>query len=400
MSDIRLCPSCGTQVSASERFCGNCGMRMDQPAPVAPTMPAGQQGVPTQVLPSASPPPQPMPSFGVPPATPLPRRGMPMWAIILLAVGGLCAVGCVASVGILTLMGQRASGVFATIQVGLATTSTPSGLGGGIVPIPTRAGATPTKAPAATEEIPAPTEADIPTVEPTSGGGGGIVGGVSAGGAAEVATAAAATAQVAIIATAEVDQANADLAALLASGKQIFRDEFVDNRNSWFTGSFNDIETDKIEDGVFKVIWAGESTSYELYEVRDMTNFVVEVDCLVRQGGTDGSCGLVFDQKKGVGYYKFEIFDNYYRLFVTHPTGDPTTLAEGDPAGSVRPGDVNRLRVIRQGDQIRIFLNGTPLKTVSDSTYMQGKIGISTDSYKKGGVEIWFDNFVIWELPT
>ncbi|MEI7771940.1 MAG: family 16 glycoside hydrolase [Chloroflexales bacterium] len=187
---------------------------------------------------------------------------------------------------------------------------------------------------------------------------------------------------------------------MLASGKQIFKDEFVDNRNSWFTGTFNDIETDKIEGGVFKVIWKADSTSYELYEVRDMTDFVAEVDCLVKQGGTDGSCGLVFDQKKDVGYYKFEVFDNYYRLFVTHPQGKPTTLAEGDPTGIVKPGDVNSLRVIRQGEQIRIFLNGAPLATVSDSTYSKGKVGVSTDSYNKdGGVEVWFDNFTIWEIP-
>ena len=28
-----------------------------------------------------------------------------------------------------------------------------------------------------------------------------------------------------------------------------------------------------------------------------------------------------------------------------------------------------------------------------------GKVGVSTNSYAEGGVEIWFDNFVIWELP-
>jgi hypothetical protein len=378
---------------------------MDQPAPAAPTVPASQAGAPTQVLtPTPTPtPPQPVPSFGVPPvgapvsfgAPPgatLPRRGLPVWAIILLAVGGLCAIGCVASLAVVGIFGNSAASATATPK--------PSGLGGGIVPIPTRQGdAPPTEAPVATEEIPAPTAADIPTAEPTSSGGG-IVGGVNAGGAAQIATAEAATAQV-VAATAEIEQANAELATLLASGKQIFQDEFVDNRNNWFTGTFNDIETDKIEDGVFKVIWAGDSTSYELYEVREMTNFVAEVDCLVHQGGTDGSCGLVFSQKKKVGYYKFEVFDNYYRLFVVHPEGDPTTLAEGDPVGIVKPGDVNRLRVIKQGDQISIFLNGTPLKTLSDSTYTTGKVGVSTDSYKKdGGVEIWFDNFVIWELPA
>lgn len=64
-------------------------------------------------------------------------------------------------------------------------------------------------------------------------------------------------------------------------------------------------------------------------------------------------------------------------------------------------GGVNHLRVIKQGDQIQIFLNDTLLNTVSDSTYQTGKIGISTNSYNEsGGVEVWFDNFAIWELPS
>lgn len=290
MSDVRYCPSCSAQVSASERFCGNCGARMDQPAPVAPTMPFGQQ-----------PPAQP-PSFGVPPAgspasfgvpanstvTPS-RRGIPVWAIILLAVVGLCAVGCVAAFALVTMTGQRVSQVFTNIQTEIASTPRPTGQGGGIVPIPTREGDTPTDEPATvTDEIPRPTAANIPTLAPTSTGGG-IVGGVNAD-ASAVRTAEAATAEA------------GQVAALIASSKEIFRDEFVDNRNRWFTGVFEDIETDTIEDGVFKVSWTAKGTSYELYEVRELTNFVAQVDCLVNQGGTDGSCSLVFAQKKDVGF--------------------------------------------------------------------------------------------------
>ncbi|NTV63502.1 MAG: zinc-ribbon domain-containing protein, partial [Oscillochloris sp.] len=133
MPDVRYCPSCGSQVSVSERFCGNCGARMDQPASVAPTLPlAGQAAPPTQVLPSTQPPGQPS-AFNVPPGSTAlpPRRGLPIWVIILLAIGALAVVGCIATVGALTLLGQRVSSVFATTEAGLTTTSRPSGQGGG-----------------------------------------------------------------------------------------------------------------------------------------------------------------------------------------------------------------------------------------------------------------------------
>lgn len=391
MSDVRLCPSCGAQVSANERFCGNCGTRMDQPA--APTIPIGRQASePTQIVP-----PSQAPSFGVPStSTPsAPKRGIPIWAIILLSVLGLCAIGCVASIGIVTMLGQRVSNVFATIEVGLAETTRPTSQGGsGIVSFPTRTSDTSTEKP--TDAIPAPTAVNIPTAEPSTSGGGIIDN--TGGSAVEIGTAQAATTQ-ALVATTEAEMASAEVYALIATGKEVFKDAFVDNRNAWFTGVFEEIETDVIEDGVFKVKWTAKGASYELYEVRGIANFVADVDCLIHQGGTDGSCGLVFDQDKDVGFYKFEVFDDYYRLSIIPNEGDPIALVEGDPAGIVKPGDVNNLRVFRRGDEIRIFLNGTLLNTLHDSTYQTGKIGVSTNSYSESDpVEIWFDNFTIWEI--
>jgi hypothetical protein len=199
--------------------------------------------------------------------------------------------------------------------------------------------------------------------------------------------------------TAAALQATAEIEQILGAGRVVFSDEFVDNRNAWFTGVFEEIETDVIEDGVFKVIWTGASSSYELYEVRELTNFVAEVDCIVVAGGTDGSCSLVFGQRPDIGFYKFELFDDYYRLFVVRVEGDPPILAEGSPEELVRPGDWNRLRVIKQGDRIRLYINDIQVADVSDATYPTGKIGISTNSYNEaGGVEIWFDNFSVVEL--
>lgn len=391
MSTPRTCPSCGAQVSAGERFCANCGSRMpDTPAAGTPAI------EPTQALPSI---PTPPPGVTPPPAAPAPfsvpadavtppaRRGLPVWLTILLATAGLCGVACVAGFVVLGMLGQRVSEVFSEIQTALEADS-------GLV-------ATPVEVPTM-EDL--PTREAVATAEaiPTRTGGGGIVGGAgggAGGNAAPIQTAAARTAE-AIVAEAQALQATAEIAAIFAGARQIFTDSFVDNRNAWFTGVFQEIETDKIEDGVFKVIWAANGSSYELYEVREVPNFIAEVDCVVHQGGDDGSCGLIFGQKDEVGFYKYELFNNYYRLSVVDRDGEPTQLVEGDPGGIVRPNEVNRLRVIKRGDEIKLYLNEVLLDTVSDSTYPTGKIGVSTNSYSTaGGVEVWFDNFTIWELP-
>lgn len=370
MSTTRTCPSCGTEASPNERFCANCGTRLAEQAAVAPTVHLGGQG------PAPIPPPQgPLP--GGAPATP-PRRGLPVWAIILLSLVGLCAIACIAGFVFLNVVGQRVIQEAGTAVVALAT-------------------AQPTLAAALTPEDPsgpAPTSNVIlvlPTKAPTQGGGG-VLGGGASGAGAQVQTAEAATAVAA-------DTTAAD--ALFASATQVFRDEFVDNSNSWFTGQVSDIETDRIEDGVFKVIWTGKGTTYEPYVERQFANFIAELDCKAQQGGSDAGCGLIFGEETDVGFYKFEVYEDYYGLYAVPLEEGVPALVEGDPAGIVRPGDWNRLRVVRQGDTISVYLNGTLLGSASDTTYPGGNVGVSTSSFNEaGGVEVWFDNLTIWELPS
>ncbi|WP_124682032.1 hypothetical protein [Candidatus Viridilinea mediisalina] len=210
---------------------------------------------------------------------------------------------------------------------------------------------------------------------------------------AATATAVALASEAAIMATAEAE-------ALFAQATLIFRDEFVDNRNAWYTGVFQEIETNTIEDGVFKVHWSGRGTSYELYMVRELGNMIAEAECQIIAGARDASCGLIFGQREDIGYYKYEIFSDYYRLFRVPVIGEPITLLEGNPAELWQANAANHLRVIREGEHISITLNEVLLGAATDATYLEGKVGVTTSSYSdEGNVELWFDHFAIWELP-
>lgn len=377
MATSRTCPTCGTPASATERFCANCGTRLSDTLP-----PAGVE--PTQPLPPPSAPGSTASQggLGLPPVVPdapAPRKGLPIWAVVLMALGGLCAVGCVASFFVLNLLGQRVSEVFATTVVELTTAEPePSAETGGIVPT---FAPIPTRPPASTAEA----------TRPTSGAGGGIVGG----------TAGSAASQAQTVQAAQTSQtAQTELEQLFATAREVFREEFVDNSNAWATGVISDIETDTIEDGVIKIAWTGRGTTYEPWVERELTNFIADTDCIVQQGGTDGSCGLVFSLQEGTGFYSFDVYPDYYSLVSVPADGDTIVLAEGDPAAFYRAGDWNRLRVIKQGPRIRAYLNNILLADVSDERFPTGRVGISSGSFNEaGGVEVWLDNFVIWELP-
>lgn len=365
MSQSRYCPQCGSPVSAGERFCANCGARMSEQSP--PVVPAP----PTPFTPVPS----------LPATTPSPATGK----IVLFVVVGLIGLLIVGG-GIWLVLLNRP-----TTTTSIATaTATP------------RQPATATPRQAATATL-------LPTATPVVG----VVGQPTPLGAAALArTSQAQTAQalaptqtaqaLALLAPTQTAQAvEAEVSGLFASSRRVFYDEFVDNRNAWFTGVFQEIELDLIEDGVFKVIWTGRGTSYELYELSSFTNFISEVDCRIARGGGDGSCSLVFSQQRNVGFYKFEFFIDYFRLFIVPAEGELVTLVEGDPRLFTTIGDVNRLRVIKQGDRIRLFINGVVVGDLRDATYPSGRIGVSTACYREeGGVEVHFDNFGIWSLPN
>lgn len=420
----RTCASCGASVDVNERFCGNCGTRQPVEANVGPTqILQPPSDAPTQTLPSPSggqtpPPPagayDPRATLGVPaydgPPTPPKRSGCPIWLVVLLSIVGLCMVMVVGSIGVLTLLGQRVSEVFVTINSGLVVEET------SVVPpladLSATADAIATESAAQANDIIQSIQATA-AAQATAGAAAGAAArstaeAVQATANAQVGAAAqSAQATAAVIATQAAFlqeqqtslQATAEAEALFAVARQVFRDEFVDNRYNWFTGRFNDQETNLIEDGVFKVQWDTGGFSYELYQVREFTNFIAQVDCVVVKGEGDGSCGIVFGQKPDKGQYEFEVFNDYYRLNL-NIDGEWQTLVEGDPAGVVKPNETNRLRVVRINNEARLYINDQMVASDVDKAFPSGRIGVSTNSYRdEGGVEVWFDNFTIWELP-
>lgn len=426
------CTSCGEPVKAGARFCAKCGARQpeirgsDEPTqilPALPPMPDQAPGPGPAPWTPATPPTQPAggssqpPGYGPPPA-PVARKGGVPWLIVGLGVVGLLVILGIGVLGLSLLRRSTPNGDTASNP-----TRAPTAAGTfAATPVNNSTATAEARQAARTATVEARFEARTATAEARATAGsesGGQATADALAAAEERATAdalAAAQEQATADALATADaqeaanvqseqatalaQATAETAALFAAARQVFFDQFVDNRNNWFTGQFTDQENDVIEGGVFKVLWSGKGTSYELYEVRGLNNFIAQVDCVVVKGDLNGSCGIVFAQNPDVGLYKFEVFNDYYRLFIVKQDQDPQLLLEGDPAGIVIPNNTNRLKVVRISNQAFLYLNDQLLDSNTDTTFGNGKIGVSTNSYDEtNAVEVWFDNFTLWELP-
>lgn len=431
------CVQCGEPVAEGIRFCPNCGTRQPDPAAGAATElfnpnQAPQQGgnpvPPTVVIPpSPSTPPQgynaasgqpqtppqgynagqpqtPPQGYNVPPAggqggyppppqnpygnmypgeEPKKRNWLP-WILGIGGVLALCIIIPIVVIGFLTMLGSQVSQVFSTVNSGLeapvavATTRPTS------TPRPTRERATPTVA--SEEDDLAQVETAVAAVEATM--------------AAELTALPIDPSEDPTEPTEPTEEVYVpDIAELTAGSSLVFRDEFVDNRNNWFLGRFNDEETNIIENGIFRVIRDVSGRSFELYQVRPLTNFVAEVDCLVVED-KEGGCGIVYGQNDNVGRWDFDIYTDYFQLNLIETEG-ATRLLEGDPTGIVKPNDWNRVTIVRRDGLTFFYVNGTYLGMVDNPTFERGYVGVLTTSYQDegaGAVEIQFDNFVVSEF--
>jgi hypothetical protein len=59
-------------------------------------------------------------------------------------------------------------------------------------------------------------------------------------------------------------------------------------------------------------------------------------------------------------------------------------------------GATNRLKVVCQGPQIALYVNGHHLTTLSDDSFVEGKIGLSAAAIEyPEPVKVAFDNLVV-----
>ncbi|NJN67570.1 MAG: protein kinase [Chloroflexaceae bacterium] len=177
-------------------------------------------------------------------------------------------------------------------------------------------------------------------------------------------------------------------------------DDFVDNRNGWFTGEFsgNTIGTQAIRGGVLVMTFReGSIGNYEVWETR-LQNFMAQVDMAVMTTGAFG--GLSFgiqDESNSYGAYLSP--DEEYYILRKWQNNEGVLMA-GEEHPAIKPGNAtNRILVIRQGARMQFYVNDVLVIEYEDDAFLAGKVGLTAFPGDAGDAEVWFDNFRLWRLP-
>jgi LSD1 subclass zinc finger protein len=137
-----------------------------------------------------------------------------------------------------------------------------------------------------------------------------------------------------------------------------------------------------------QAVWVGDSYS----------NFSVEVDVSQSAGPDDALIGVSCRYMNNIGGYSFEFAkDGTYGIY-KYTQGSPEPLDESvlNP-NSLNTTGKNHIEGICAGTTLTLFLNGTPLMQVDDSSYTTGGAGLIVRTGNSGvaGIDVSFNQFVV-----
>lgn len=171
----------------------------------------------------------------------------------------------------------------------------------------------------------------------------------------------------------EFDTAPATWSYFLLNGEDVDLDLYSENSRMVF-------------DITGKNVWA--YYTYDSYTYTD-----VRLDARAENLGNNNNNVSLICRYNDRGWYEFNVANNglYTILRYEGSTGEFTTLYSGGVANLKTGKATNDYTIICQGDRLTLGVNGTEIRTVKDSQFDDGQLGISVSSFDGIPVLVQFD---------
>ena len=181
----------------------------------------------------------------------------------------------------------------------------------------------------------------------------------------------------------------------------VFRDNFTTEKSGWWVSAGGYGET-FYDEGTYG-IWQAQADSYRFSWApsaeRFPADFAAEVDAAKSFGPDDGSYGIVWGPDND-NLYWFEVSaDGWYTLSRMRDGEWEEPIVNWTESPEISLGDApNQLRVGVYGDAILLYINGVLVETLTTPNLGPGQVGVIAAAYEQPDVQVWFDNFQVWQL--
>jgi uncharacterized repeat protein (TIGR02543 family) len=177
----------------------------------------------------------------------------------------------------------------------------------------------------------------------------------------------------------------------------LFSDDFSQDTGDWDT--FSDSNGSVFyENGWLHVINYTEAP-FDTYTLshQHFTDFILEVETKLVEGTDDNWQGVTCRYQDGGNYYAFGVSADGYYLISKFTDGEQKYLAGPTRSSHINQGwdVINVMHIECIGSSLSLSANGHLLKTVTDTTFSGGDMGLIATAWEGNLTEIAFDNIIV-----
>jgi len=182
-------------------------------------------------------------------------------------------------------------------------------------------------------------------------------------------------------------------------GQVLFHDDFSDPASGWDRVNTDEGATD-YADGKYRIFVDRPQYDYWANPGMSFGDVRIEVDATKVGGPDDNDFGLLCRYQDTRNFYAFLVGSDGYFAILKYVDGDSESLGTDGmaPTDAVFLGAAtNHLRVDCIGQTLSLYVNGELVHRVVDGEYTSGDVGLIAGTFDEPGVDIHFDDFVIYE---
>ena len=179
----------------------------------------------------------------------------------------------------------------------------------------------------------------------------------------------------------------------------VYYDDFSNSSSGWAQYEGSDGINDYSNDGYRILVNETEYFSWSIID-ESFGDASIEVQVLGMGGPFDAEAGVVCRYQDDDNFYLTTITADGFYAIAEIVNGDFAVLSGGGEyieTGSINQGNAsNALRVDCVGSSITLYVNGTLVDSVTDTSFISGDVGLVAGTFTEAGADISYDDFTVY----
>ena len=177
-----------------------------------------------------------------------------------------------------------------------------------------------------------------------------------------------------------------------------FSDDFSDPNSGWDRVNYSERITD-YQDGYYRIRVSNINSDAWANPYLNLSDTIVEVDTFWVGGPYDNDFGVICRYQDVDNFYFGAISSDGFAAIIHLLNGNYNVIGTDgmQPYPAIFQGDqLNHIRFDCIGSTLTLYANGHQLISVTDTSLRAGDVGLIAGTFDQGGVDIYFDNFVVY----